>query len=209
MCHMRALTTTNLDYLTARLHGRRSRMAEGDRLDALCRLRSVSELARHVWPDSDVQTVAEFQRRLVEELVREMSEFLPLLDESGARLIEWMLVRLQREGADAAACRGRSLRPACLPGRSARACRMRASVPPGRSTWKPPWTAGITRNCWPVAAALPSEDTGGGRTAGASRRPRRFNVSCWRGARSNYGLAPEDVGAVRRHRAGAGQRDAG
>ncbi len=92
---MRALTTTNLDYLTARLHGRRSRMAEADRLDALCRLRSVSELVRQVWPDSDVQAAAEFQRHLVEELAREMSEILPLLDRRSARLIEWMLARLQ------------------------------------------------------------------------------------------------------------------
>lgn len=92
---MRALTTTDLDYLTARLHGRRSRMAEGDRLDALCRLSSVSELAQHLWPNSDVQAVADIQRRLAEELVREITEFLPLLDASGTRLVTWMLVRLQ------------------------------------------------------------------------------------------------------------------
>jgi hypothetical protein len=83
---MRALTTTNLDYLTARLHGRRSRMVEGDRLDALCRLRGM--------PDSRAQTAKEFQQLLVEDLVREVAEFLPLLDRPGARLIEWMLARL-------------------------------------------------------------------------------------------------------------------
>ena len=93
MHHVRALTTPNLDYLTAQLHGRRSRMAEGDRLDALCRLRNLSELTRHVWPDHDVQSVADFQRRVVEDLTREMSELVPLLNEPGARLIEWMLVR--------------------------------------------------------------------------------------------------------------------
>ena len=102
MCHMRALTTTNLDYLTARLHGRRSRMAEADRLDALCRLRSVSELARHVWPDSDVQTVADFQRRLAEDLTREISEFLPLLDKPGARSDRVDVGSARREGADGA-----------------------------------------------------------------------------------------------------------
>ena len=84
---MRALTTTNLDYLAARLHGRRSRMAEGARLDTLCRLRGI--------PDSRAQSAKEFQRLLVEELVREVSEFLPLLDRPGTRLVEWMLMRLQ------------------------------------------------------------------------------------------------------------------
>ena len=69
-------------------------MAEADRLDALCRLRGVPELARTLWPDGEVKATAEFQRRLAEELVREVSEFLPLLGGSGARLLEWMLVRL-------------------------------------------------------------------------------------------------------------------
>ena len=92
---MRDLTTTNLDYLTARLHGRRSRMAEAGRLDVLCRLRVMPDLVRQVWPDSKALAVAEFQRRLVAELVREVAGFLPQLDEPGARLVEWLLVRLQ------------------------------------------------------------------------------------------------------------------
>lgn len=91
---MRTVTTANLDYLTARLHGRRSRMAEAGRLDALCRLRSVPDLVRQVWPDSKVQAAAEFQRQLVAGLVREIVGFMPSLGGSGARLIEWMLVRL-------------------------------------------------------------------------------------------------------------------
>jgi hypothetical protein len=92
---MRDLTTTNLDYLTARLHGRRSRMAEAGRLDLLCRLRVMPDLVRQIWPDSKAQAVADFQRRLVADLVREVAEFLPFLDTPGARLVEWMLVRLQ------------------------------------------------------------------------------------------------------------------
>lgn len=92
---MRDLTTANLDYLTARLHGRRSRMAEAGRLDGLCRLRLMPDLVRQIWPDSKAQAVADFQRRLVAELAREVAGFLPQLDEPGARLVEWMLVRLQ------------------------------------------------------------------------------------------------------------------
>ncbi len=92
---MRDLTLTNLDYLTARLHGRRSRMAEASRLDTLCRLRTVPDLLRQIAPDSKPQSVADFQRRLAEALTREVAEFLPLLDKPGARLVAWMLLRLQ------------------------------------------------------------------------------------------------------------------
>jgi len=40
----------DLDYLNARLHGSRARMAEGARLDALCALGSVRELAAEMLP---------------------------------------------------------------------------------------------------------------------------------------------------------------
>ena len=39
-----------IDFVSARLHGRRSRLAEAARLDELCRLKSVPELARASTP---------------------------------------------------------------------------------------------------------------------------------------------------------------
>lgn len=89
-------TTNDLDYLATRLHARRSRMAEGARLDPLCRSRSVSELCQTLYPGKDLAG-ADFQRRLVQDLVQELSDCLKHLDEEGNNLVGWMLVRFQME----------------------------------------------------------------------------------------------------------------
>lgn len=88
-----ARATTDLDYLDARLHGRRSRMAEAERLDALSRLRSLPELARAVAPGLEPSSTREFQAWLVERLAEEVAGFLPFLEPAGATLVEWLLVR--------------------------------------------------------------------------------------------------------------------
>jgi V/A-type H+-transporting ATPase subunit C len=87
----------DLDYLAARFHGRRSRVAEAERLDALCRLRTIPELAAAVFPDAKLQTSAEFQRRTVEDSLSEFSHSLRYLNETGSDLLAWMLVRFQVE----------------------------------------------------------------------------------------------------------------
>lgn len=86
----------DLDYLATRLHARRSRMAEGARLDPLCRSRTVPELCRTLYPGGEMP-MAEFQRRLVQDLVQELSGCLKHLDEEGSELVGWMLVRFQLE----------------------------------------------------------------------------------------------------------------
>jgi vacuolar-type H+-ATPase subunit C/Vma6 len=88
---------SNLEYLTARLHGRRSRMAEGDRLDALTRIRTVEEYARTLFPEKDFQDIADLQRQLVEDLVRELSLIKAQLTHAEAYLVEWMPVRFEAE----------------------------------------------------------------------------------------------------------------
>lgn len=85
------------DYLTARLHARRSRMAEGERLDALCRIRSLSEFFKTIFPDSEFGGFLDFQRRLVHELITELSRFRTYMLGPGADLIDWTLVRFQVE----------------------------------------------------------------------------------------------------------------
>ncbi len=87
----------DLDYLTARLHGRRSRLAEASQLDALCRVRSVPELARAACPGTEFPAAADFQRRLVQDLIDDLSGFLAYVTGAGARLLAWMLVRFQVE----------------------------------------------------------------------------------------------------------------
>ena len=88
---------SDLDYLAARLHGRRSSMAEGERLDALCRIRSLPDFTRAIFPERDFGTVGDFQRQLVEEVIRELSGLPAHLSREQARLVEWMLTRLEVE----------------------------------------------------------------------------------------------------------------
>ena len=87
----------DLDYLAANVHGRRSRLAEADRLDALCRLRSLSDLARHVFPEERFLSVVEFQRRLVLDLVRELVSLTARIGGASADLLDWLCVRFQME----------------------------------------------------------------------------------------------------------------
>ena len=87
----------DLDYLAARLHGRRSRMAEAERLDRLCRIRSLPEFVRTVFFESELKDAAAFQRHAVLELVRELSGLIAYVPEPGASLLDWALVRFQVE----------------------------------------------------------------------------------------------------------------
>ena len=89
--------TNDLDYLAARLHGRRSRLAEVSRLESLCGLQSLPELSRTVYPDTKFHAVAEFQRGLAQDLVHELFGFLKHLEGPGADLLGWMLARFQVE----------------------------------------------------------------------------------------------------------------
>jgi len=94
---MTNVRVNNLDYLAARLHGRRSRMAEAERLEALSHLQDVCELGRAVYPNSEYHSALEFQRRLAQDLLQEICGFLRHLEGPGGELLAWMLVRFQVE----------------------------------------------------------------------------------------------------------------
>ncbi len=87
----------DLDYLAARLHGRRSRLAEAGRLEGLCRLPSLADLGRAIYPSTEFHAAPDLQRRLAQDLVWELSGFLKHLKGPGAELVAWMLVRFQVE----------------------------------------------------------------------------------------------------------------
>ena len=89
--------TDDLDFLAARLHGRREKMAEGARLDALCRLASVPDLARALYPGTAPSTSEELQRRLIEDLAGELFGLAGSLTGPQAGLIEWLLKRFEAE----------------------------------------------------------------------------------------------------------------
>jgi vacuolar-type H+-ATPase subunit C/Vma6 len=94
---MRTPTLVDLDYLLARLHARRSRLAEGARLEGLCRLRTLPELALALEPGWVTQSARELQRTLVTRLVQELTEVLAHLERSGRHLVSSLLARFQIE----------------------------------------------------------------------------------------------------------------
>jgi len=89
--------TNDLDFLVARLHARRSRMAEAERLDGLCRIRSLPDFFRAIFPESELKGLIDFQRLLINELINEFSGFRTYISGPGADLLDWTLVRFQVE----------------------------------------------------------------------------------------------------------------
>jgi vacuolar-type H+-ATPase subunit C/Vma6 len=87
----------DFDYLTARLHGRRSRLAEAERLDELCGLRGLPELGVAIYQSPEFPSARDLQRRLTKELVFELAGLLKNLEKAGAELVGWILVRFQIE----------------------------------------------------------------------------------------------------------------
>ncbi len=85
----------DIDYLAARLHGRKSRMAETERLDRLCRIRNLSDFSATIFPDAEYHEIIDLQRQLVHELAHEVSGFTPHLAGPRAQLLDWILVRFR------------------------------------------------------------------------------------------------------------------
>jgi len=89
--------STGLEFVAARLHVRHAALAEAARLDALCRMRTISELGRTLWPDAATDSAIELQRRLVGDLVSEFLGLRRLLEGPTGDLLEWIGVRFQVE----------------------------------------------------------------------------------------------------------------
>ena len=90
-------TATDLDFIAARLHGRRSRLAEAERLDELCRIRTVPELARVLFPESRFLTATPLQRVLVLDQVEEISTIASKIGGSSGRFLDWLRMRFRVE----------------------------------------------------------------------------------------------------------------
>lgn len=87
----------DLDCVTAGLHGRRSKLAEGERLEGLCGIDSLPKLGLSVYPESEFHAAGDFQRRLAQDLVQEFYRLRSNKDKAGADLVDWFLVRFQIE----------------------------------------------------------------------------------------------------------------
>ncbi len=90
-------TATDLDFLAANIHGRRSRLAEAERLDALCRIRTLPELARALFPESRFLTAVHLQRVLVLDQVEEISTIGSKIGGSSGRFLDWLRMRFRME----------------------------------------------------------------------------------------------------------------
>lgn len=87
----------DLDNLSARLHGRRARLAAGERLWSLCALETTGALAAALFPGPAVPGPARLQNRLAENFVHEARELADVLGGARARFVEWAAARLQVE----------------------------------------------------------------------------------------------------------------
>jgi len=96
---MTRASSNDLDFLTTRLHARRSRMAEGKRLEELCQVRNLPELGGVIFSGTELTRAADFQRRLVQDLVQELSACLKHLETEEQDFIAWLLARFQVENA--------------------------------------------------------------------------------------------------------------
>ncbi len=83
--------------MAALLHGRRGKMAEGERLDTLCRIRGIQEYARTVFPEKEFRSIAGFQQQLIAEFVREILRIAAQLTRGQQHLVDWMPMRFQSE----------------------------------------------------------------------------------------------------------------
>ena len=68
---MKPPSAADLDFLGGVLHARRSRLAQAERLEGLCRVRDMPELLRATYPEGESMSIGDFQRRLVQDLVQE------------------------------------------------------------------------------------------------------------------------------------------
>jgi vacuolar-type H+-ATPase subunit C/Vma6 len=87
----------DLDYLQAKVHGLRSRLYEGDRLDALCDLRSLPQLWHRLYPEAEPAGHHELQRRLLADHVHTLDLLRLNVPDALTDLVTWLLRRFQLE----------------------------------------------------------------------------------------------------------------
>jgi vacuolar-type H+-ATPase subunit C/Vma6 len=90
-------TGSDMDFVSALLHGRRSRLAEAERLDALCAIRTIPELVHAIEPKAPNESVVELQRRMVSRLAGEWLTLAWRIAGPLGRVLEWLAVRFQVE----------------------------------------------------------------------------------------------------------------
>ncbi len=90
----------DINFLAARLHGRRSALAEGARLDELCRLRTLGELCHALGVDAgSPPNAAAFQRHVLADYAAELRALAEGVPAEYASFFEWQRRRFHVENA--------------------------------------------------------------------------------------------------------------
>lgn len=94
---MRHQTVDDIGFLTARLHGRRSRLAEQEHLESLSHIRNLQDFMKAVLPEAEADSITDFQRQLVGVLASELAGFSQCLKGKEASLVDWLFTRFDVE----------------------------------------------------------------------------------------------------------------
>lgn len=95
---MAGSSVCDVDFTLARLHGRRSALADGPRLDELCRIRTVPELSRRLYPGSPPDaSPRDFQRRAISGYAAELASLAEGMPGAGAAFLDWQRERFSLE----------------------------------------------------------------------------------------------------------------
>ena len=88
---------TNVDIIHAKVHARRAAMYEKERLARLCGLRSFPSLVAEVFPEEGIEDHRQFQKRLTEDHLSQLTWIPDHLGGHPHALFTWMLRRHQIE----------------------------------------------------------------------------------------------------------------
>lgn len=76
----------DVDFTIARIHAHHASMIDGERLEAMCRIRTIPELARHIWGEANpAMSSGELQRRFFADFAEEVEHLASRVPE-GVRL---------------------------------------------------------------------------------------------------------------------------
>lgn len=90
-------STTNLDAMNAKLHARRARLCEHERLARLCDAKSFEGFASTLYPDEKIKDRRVIQKRLTEDSLHDITWVVDYLGGREFGLYMWLLKRYQLE----------------------------------------------------------------------------------------------------------------
>ena len=91
------VTPVDFAFVSAKLHGMRSKLYEGPRIDVLTSLRNAFEMMASVFPDLEVRSRTRFERHLTRQHVRDLRRVQMFLQKRNRHFLDWQLERYRIE----------------------------------------------------------------------------------------------------------------